>query len=228
MSSGAQACTLERWLGPLRRAEFEQQILDQRAWAWPRVAKDEAEHFGWCELDALLQSQPSPDVLVVAHSQLLEDPEPRSLSSLREQMARGAGICVRRAERHHEALAKAANALGRSFDTSVHVQVFVTPAQTHGFGWHYDAEHVFIIQTVGTKDYYFRENTCGRSDERPDFSLVRRERSPLQTARLLPGDCLYLPAGFWHMARSLEDSLSISLGVRLAQTAWPKSAAQAR
>ena len=43
--------------------------------------------------------------------------------------------------------------------------------------------------------------------------LIASERSPLQTARLLPGDCLYLPAGFWHMARSIEDSLSMSLGV---------------
>ena len=36
------------------------------------------------------------------------------------------------------------------------VQVFATPAGTHGFGWHYDLEDVFIAQTAGMKDYYFR------------------------------------------------------------------------
>jgi ribosomal protein L16 Arg81 hydroxylase len=48
---------------------------------------------------------------------------------------------------------------------------------------------------------------------RHDFRCFREETSPLQTARLFPGDVLYLPALWWHMARCVEDSLSIALGV---------------
>lgn len=48
---------------------------------------------------------------------------------------------------------------------------------------------------------------------RPDFMLVRRETSPIATARLLPGDWLYVPARWWHVATYLEDSLSSSVGV---------------
>jgi len=130
-------------------------------------------------------------------------------------MSDGIGVCVRRAEQHHTALAAAAAELSESLHGSVHVQVFVTPSENHGFGWHYDAEDVFIIQTAGSKDYYFRENTVTKLDARGrfDFGAVRQEKSQLQTARLLPGDCLYLPAGFWHMARSVDNSLSMSLGV---------------
>lgn len=75
---------------------------------------------------------------------------------------------------------------------------------------------MFILQTVGTKNYFFRENTV---NARPapaasyDFSAILRERSVLMTSTLKRGDWLYIPAGWWHVADAMEDSLSISLGV---------------
>jgi 50S ribosomal protein L16 3-hydroxylase len=216
VSRKARDCTLQRLLGPLSRVEFERCIWHRQAWARPGAALEEAASFGWGALGELLETRPRPDVIVVARSQLLMNSAPRSLAGLRELMSGGIGICVRHAEQHHSALSAAAGGLAESFGTSVHVQVFVTPAETHGFGWHYDAEDVFIVQTAGSKDYYFRQNTVAWADPRGasfDFSMIRQERSPLQTARLLAGDCLYLPAGYWHMARSVEDSLSMSLGV---------------
>jgi ribosomal protein L16 Arg81 hydroxylase len=92
----------------------------------------------------------------------------------------------------------------------------VTPAGTETFGWHYDWEDVFIAQTVGSKDYHFRNNTVAQDaafSTQPDFSCVRRETSPLFGALLIPGDWLYIPRRWWHLVRSLEDSLSISIGV---------------
>jgi ribosomal protein L16 Arg81 hydroxylase len=148
-------------------------------------------------------------------------------------MTRGVGIVIRRAERHSEGLGRIAQELGSCLQRNVHVQVFVTPAATHGFSWHYDAEHVLIVQTAGAKDYYFRPNTV---DSRlpngvlPDFSRIRAEVSPLQTARLLPGDSLYIPTRWWHMAHALEDSLSISCGaseLRVAAAAREASSAGA-
>jgi hypothetical protein len=218
MNRKDETSALQRLLGSLSRVDFETSILHRQPWARPGAAIDKAASFGWHELGALLESRPSPDVLVVARSALLKKPEPRSLASLRALMNDGIGICVRHAEQHHIAVAAAAAGLAESFQRKVHVQVFVTPAETHGFGWHYDAEDVFILQTAGSKDYYFRENTVltrSRAGADFDFSAIRRERSPLQTARLLPGDCLYLPSGMWHMARSVEDSLAMSLGVHL-------------
>jgi hypothetical protein len=207
---------LDKWLAPLSLLDFERQVLGKNAWAGAAVAADEAMRFGWPELDQLLRSEPLPDTLVVARGQLLQAPEPRSLQALQALMRRGEGICVRRGEASHSVLTGIARSLESQLGTYVHVQVFATPGGTHGFGWHYDAEHVFIVQTAGVKDYYFRQNTVdARTPDgaRPDFSRVRSERSVLQTARLLAGDCLYIPARWWHMARCVEDSLSMSLGV---------------
>ena len=131
-------------------------------------------------------------------------------------MRRGIGLCIRRSERHDAALGTFTSSVSACLGRRVHLQVFATPAATHGFSWHYDAEDVFIVQTGGVKDYYFRENTVDRrvpDGSKPDFSRFRAEKSPLQTARLVPGDCLYIPARWWHMAHCVETALSMSLGI---------------
>jgi 50S ribosomal protein L16 3-hydroxylase len=156
------------------------------------------------------------DVLVVARGKLLEVPPPRSLAETRALMQKGVGLVIRRGEQHDQGLAGFAASLVRDLPGRVHVQLFVTPGGTHGFGWHYDHEDVFIAQTAGVKDYYFRDNTVDRDTPigaQPDFTRFARERTPLATARLIPGDWLYLPSRWWHMARCVEDSLSISAGL---------------
>jgi hypothetical protein len=221
---------LGKWLAPLSLAEFEGSILGRQAWARPGAALDEAKSFGFRELGRILQATPAPDVLVVAGGRERAERRPRSLLELRLLMARGVGICVRHAEWQSEALTRLAEELGACLNRNVHVQLFATAGNTHGFTWHYDAEEVFIVQTAGSKDYYFRENTVDKrvpDGRAPDFSRVRQEVSPLQTARLVAGDCLYIPARWWHMARAREDSLSISLGASEAtrRTARLRSAA---
>lgn len=95
------------------------------------------------------------------------------------------------------------------------VLVFATPGGVNGFGWHYDAEEVFIIQTAGEKEYLFRENTVAvpQRGAQPDFSRIREETSLMLSCRLLPGDWLYLPRGYWHVAHPNDHSLSISIGI---------------
>jgi 50S ribosomal protein L16 3-hydroxylase len=81
---------------------------------------------------------------------------------------------------------------------------------------HAARKQVFIIQTAGRKEYYFRRNTVDPVPLRgaqPDFSRVREERTPLMACTLLPGDWLYLPRGYWHVAQPREASLSISIGI---------------
>ena len=182
----------------------------------PGTARGALPLLDWDVLDSILVRSRSADVLVVARGEVLKVPPPRSLAEARALMRSGVGLVIRRSERHDQGLAGFAASLVRDLPGRVHVQLFVTPGGTHGFGWHYDHEDVFIAQTAGIKDYYFRDNTVDRhtpAGEQPDFTRFRDERSPLATARLIPGDFLYLPSRWWHMARCVEDSLSISAGV---------------
>jgi 50S ribosomal protein L16 3-hydroxylase len=202
------------WLGAVPLDDFRDRHLRREPIARPSTALGARSLLDWDVLDRVLGSR--PDVLVVARGTLLPVRPPRSLSELRGYFAAGVGLCVRHAERHDPELARLAAEFGEL--GAAQVQLFVTPSGTHGFGWHYDDEDVFIAQTAGIKDYYFRANTVAAGERaRPAmFSRFTAERSPMCTATLVAGDFLYLPARWWHMAVCREDALSISVGVRLA------------
>ena len=65
-------------------------------------------------------------------------------------------------------------------DGSIVVGVLVD----YGFSWHYDFEDVFIAQTDGAKEYFFRENTVDLQTRggQPDFTRVRDEVTPIASS----------------------------------------------
>jgi len=207
---------LNEWLSPMPVNLFVRDYLRKQPYASPSSARNIIPTFGWGTLERLLAKQAEADILVIARGKLVQAPTPKTLAEVRALMLQGVGLVIRRAEQHDDGLDKLAASLMRDIPGEVHVQLFVTPAGTHGFGWHYDDEEVFIVQTEGTKDYFFRDNTVERyrlSGAAPDFSRHSHEVSPIGTARLLAGDWLYIPYRWWHVAKCIEDSLSISFGI---------------
>ena len=206
---------LAEWLATLTLDELERAYLHRFALALPHSARSALAVLDWAVLDEVLRAEPPPNTIVCAKGAGLPLPAPRDLDELRAYMRMGIGVCLRRTERCHPRLAALAAGFERALPGIVQIQIFVTPGRTHGFGWHYDAEDVFIAQTAGSKDYYFRPNTVEADAPfpPPDFNRYHAETSALQTALLVAGDFLYIPARWWHMAVSREDSLSISVGV---------------
>jgi 50S ribosomal protein L16 3-hydroxylase len=207
---------LADWIAPLDVEGFMRSHLQRSAWAHPASARSAIATLGWDTLGEVLAAvDPPPDVIVCAGGKQLPFPAPRDLTELRAYMRIGVGLAMRHTQRCHPRLAAIAADFARHLPGAVQVQIFATPAGTHGFGWHYDAEDVFIAQTVGIKDYYFRANTVEADAPFPpqDFMGYHAECSPLQTATLVPGDFLYIPSKWWHMAECKEDALSISVGV---------------
>jgi 50S ribosomal protein L16 3-hydroxylase len=206
---------LDQWLNPMKVSSFARDYLRRQPYATPSSAARAMPIFGWDTLDRLLTRNP-PDVLVVGRGKLLELPAPRTLGEALDLLTIGVGLVIRRAEKLDDGVAGLAASVTQHIPGDVHVQLIVTPAGTYGFGWHYDDEDVFIVQTEGSKDYFFRDNTVERelpSGTAPDFTRFGNEASPIGTARLLAGDWLYIPARWWHAAKCIEDSLSISLGI---------------
>lgn len=205
---------LDQWLDPMPIDVFARDYLRKQPYASPSCARSAVPIFSWETLERILSQHPA-DILLVARGKLVELPAPQTLADTRALMVAGIGLVIRRAEQHDPGLAKLAASLTRNIPGEVHVQLFVTSAGTHGFGWHYDDEDVFVVQTDGTKDYFFRDNTVER--HRPtgaaNFSRFGDEASPIGTARLIAGDWLYIPSRWWHVAKCIEDSLSISLGL---------------
>jgi 50S ribosomal protein L16 3-hydroxylase len=204
------------WLGTIPLEDFAATYLGRVPIAQPRTALSALPVLDWEALGRVLAAtDPPPDVLVVAAGKLLPWPAPRDLTELRVYMRMGVGLAMRHTERCDPGLRQVADAFERDVGQA-QVQIFATPGGgAHGFSWHYDDEDVFIAQTSGTKDYYFRPNTvCPETTAHGSvFHRFAEETSPIHTATLIPGDFLYIPARWWHMAVCHEDSLSISVGV---------------
>jgi len=167
-------------------------------------------------MDRVLRSPSPVDLMTVAAGQLVETPAPRGWEDVQRLMGRGVSVVVRGGEAHDAGLRTLADEFEATFAGETHVQLYATPGGTNSYGWHYDFEDVFIAQTAGAKDYYFRANTVATDSvlgDALDFTAIRRETSPIFSARLIAGDWLYIPARWWHLVKCTEDALSISVGV---------------
>ena len=207
--------TLQRWLGEGTMDRFRAELLTRSPWAAPGVGHADLGLFDWSRLDRILAAPTPPDTLVVMRGEHLRVPVPRSGDEARLLMEAGIGLGMRRCERADPALAALLADLVADVPGAGMVQLFVTPRRSHGFGWHYDDEDVFILQTAGVKDYYFRANTVAADQPARGevFGRFHQETSPLMTACLVPGDFLYIPSRWWHMAIAQEESMSISVGI---------------
>ena len=206
---------LSAWLEPIPVDAFVRRQVGKAPFAMAGAAAGTVPVFGWDTLQRVLQGD-RPDVLVVARGKLVDAPVPKTLDAVRALLATGVGLVIRRGERHDPGLAALAEAFARDVGGEAHIQLFVTHGGTHGFDWHYDFEEVFIAQTLGVKEYFFRDNTVDRATPvgtNPNFGLVAKETTPISTARLAAGDWVYIPARWWHVASCVEDALSISVGV---------------
>jgi len=208
---------LKTWLAPRDLAWFRAAHFGRLPFAAPGAAAAAVPLLDWDTVDRVLGSELRPlDLMTVASGRLIEAPPPRHRDDVARLMRLGVSVVVRGSEAHDDRLRALADDFEQTLDGETHVQLYVTPGGTHSYGWHYDFEDVFIAQTAGVKDYYFRENTVARDavlGDALDFGAFRGESSPLLSARLVPGDWLYIPATWWHLVKCAEDSLSISVGV---------------
>ncbi len=165
---------------------------------------------------AQLIATTSCELTLVKDGRCHPGPRPHSLPQAWGFHQDGYSLVFRHAEQHHPAIAAIGGRLALELIGELDAHVYVTPADHFSFGWHYDAEEVFFIHTAGVKEFYLRQNTV-QPDPVP-ATMTRdlapeRETSPVMHCRLEPGDWLYIPRGWWHMAKARTDARSLSLGL---------------
>jgi ribosomal protein L16 Arg81 hydroxylase len=171
----------------------------------------------WPDWEGLLEivTDKRADVLVCRRNLRLDE-RPQDATDVRRLLQTGATILVRHAERQQPQLAAVAAAFAEDFAAPVDLHVYCTPADQFGFGWHYDAEEVFIVQTQGRKRYSLRKNTVNPwpvEEALPANMHYEREIMPLWRCELSAGDWLYIPSGYWHKAEASELAISLAIGV---------------
>lgn len=142
----------------------------------------------------------------------------------------GLTLCVSGLERNSESLAAFVEAVRERmrFSGDVLVNAYYSP-DGQGFNWHYDSQHVFILQLEGEKRWQFSNGTAldgppfglplelvhqpGAAEALSQLGLrltVPSDASTLEEV-LAPGDVLYLPPGTWHRAFARGRSFALSL-----------------
>lgn len=156
--------------------------------------------------------------------------EPRQVGGL-EQLE-GKTVCMEKIQSGLPRLAQLCRGLKLLLGLcgEVIVNAYLSGAD-QGFGWHFDAADVFIVQLLGQKQWHFGTQPALRHPLKncleADLSAYR-QRSPwvnvpppaefaLATTTLHAGDVLYLPAGTWH--RTAACGVSVALTVTCTRTA---------
>jgi ribosomal protein L16 Arg81 hydroxylase len=206
---------IERLLGDLPLETFLAEHLFKLPYACRGGAEALVPLGGWETLGEALAG-PQADLLVVRKGRRYGGPPPVDLAQARALHEEGYTLLVRHAERCHPGLAELAAGFSRDFWAPVDVHLYCTPAGQFGFDWHYDAEDVFLVQTVGRKEYSLRKNTVNPwplEETLPRDMAYEREIMPLVRCELAAGDWLYVPAGYWHKGESREASVTLAIGV---------------
>jgi 50S ribosomal protein L16 3-hydroxylase len=210
------AMNLQTILGDVPLAWFVSDYYRRLPYSAAGHAQPLRELGTWDALIAMLARE-GGDVLVCRQNERYSGDVPHSNEAARRLIDEGFTLLVRHAERHDQRLAKLAAAFAADFAAPVNIHMYATPAGQFGFGWHYDAEEVFIVQTAGRKEYSLRKNTVNPwpiEEALPADMRYEREVMPLIRCELAAGDWLYIPSGYWHKGTSRELALSLAIGVQ--------------
>ncbi len=129
----------------------------------------------------------------------------------------GATLILRGLERYHPAIAAFSTALAADLGHPVRANSYVTPANAQGHAIHYDLHDVFVLQCSGRKHWkvYARQIVDPLPGDGVD-PFVRPEDlgATVVDDVLGPGDTLYIPRGWPHVASTTGDaSIHLTLGV---------------
>ncbi|NDG86083.1 MAG: hypothetical protein EBX52_13725 [Proteobacteria bacterium] len=201
---------------PIDRNEFLSKIYRREPFSVPSGAVAFRHLIDWPLIGAIIESG-HPDCWLPKDSRLPKDESRMTLESALEGFEQGRTVLVRHSERAHPEMARIAATFHEVLQKPIDIQLYCTPRSQVGFGWHYDVEQVFVIQSRGQKEFLLRRNSV---NPLPGLGpLPQNLRFDLETAKtqyrclLQEGDWLHIPAGFWHHAQAVEDSFHLSVGV---------------
>ncbi|MFP5384429.1 MAG: JmjC domain-containing protein [Bacteriovoracia bacterium] len=182
----------------------------------PLTAEKFRHLLDWEMVEKILKEKKSV-LRIVQDGKVIKDYVELDFGEAKKHHEQGHTLLLRYAEKSSNELQELARDFAKSFHTDVDIQLYCTPEGHNAFGWHYDVEEVFIIQTKGSKAYSIRPNTVHPNPlvrSIPKDMGYEKEKTPIEIkVTLEEGDWLYIPSGWWHIARTQKESMHISIGL---------------
>ena len=207
---------------------FNEEIRERRAqrFAAAIAAEQLAQLFDLARLEGLFAAEAIPlshvDLYEDGHLKRLADMQKKSgktgLAVIAESFRAGATIRLREVDSFDLRLSEFISDVRRHFAAQSQVNVYLTPPATAGFPPHFDITDVFIVQTLGAKEWRVFDGYTNRVD----LPLIDTNWEPdrftpstsAATMCLSAGDVLYLPRGVMHQAHC-TDRASMHLTISL-------------
>src|SRR5690606_19336894 len=127
-------------------------FLFRKPFAQPFVARPFYNLLSWEFLMGILESGHN-DCWLPKNGKMPEDVALNTGRLSRDQarsgFENGHTLLIRHAELSHPALEAIAKDFFKVFKKPIDIQIYCTPEGAEGFGWHYDLEEVFVIQSLG-------------------------------------------------------------------------------
>lgn len=207
---------LEALLGEVPLEQFLGKHFTRLPYSQPGSAKAFQNLLNWEVVSRIIHEDKSV-LRVVKDGKMVSDYVKLSLDEVKKRHADGQTLLVRFAEKSDPKLKDLADDFSKSFRTEVDIQLYCTPEGHNAFGWHYDVEEVFIIQSQGSKHYTIRPNTIHpnplvKSIPKDQGYESEKSTTAIQVT-LEEGDWLYIPSGWWHRAETKKESMHISVGL---------------
>tara|TARA_R110002167_G_scaffold18526_5_gene69287 strand:- start:7412 stop:8578 length:1167 start_codon:yes stop_codon:yes gene_type:complete len=133
----------------------------------------------------------------------------------------GATVIFNQLQHSDRRMADFCRRLERIFSCHIQTNTYLTPPAEQGFRTHFDSHDVFILQISGSKDWRLYGD--------PEDSPFRGERfrgmtrpagEPALAFTLNPGDCAYIPRGYYHDAANTGEAPSLHITVGLIVRTW--------
>jgi hypothetical protein len=137
-------------------------------------------------------------------------------SEMTALLREAATLVLERVDCMYEPLTGLAESLERVFEVPIQINMYAGWRVAHGFDVHWDDHDVFVVQVAGRKHW----KIYGVTEKFPIRNSVELRSQPPTSepvfdALLNPGDLLYLPRGWWHIAIPCDEpTLHLSVGVR--------------
>ncbi len=189
-----------------------------------------ADLFGWTDLNHLLKyHHPGPpEMRLVKNGErinvervLTRRPGDRrgahyaeiASQRLHRALREGATLVLSFVSDRHPGLDVLARAMERRLHARININLYAAWRSDHGFNRHWDDHDVFILQIDGRKQWEVYPDTAPHPLNELD-RLGRKPKEPVWTGDLTPGDVLYIPRGWWHVAHPADEPcLHLTVGV---------------
>jgi hypothetical protein len=158
---------------------------------------------------------PVKDFMLMAQSRHYQLEIPRvNVKPFLELLRSGATLVIDSVDELHTPVTELARALEYTFHEQITVNLYAAWGKEKGFDVHWDEHDVLVLQIAGRKNWA----VYGTTQKWPLTHCVGNSCPPpraLWSGLINEGDLLYLPRGWWHVARPLsEPSLHLTFGIR--------------